>query len=258
MDGFYISETPAAVGAAKGLHLLTTNSGTGQAVQILLEELAEAYGLTWTTTLIHIWSNHEQKREWFLRLNPNGRVPVVIDNRHTPPFAVHESSAGLMYLLENEDKENKFGFEDALERNELFQWLFFWHGSGAPYQGQFIFFGQFAHMEIDYAIARYRNETLRVFGVLEIRLSGKFSAGPRKYLAGKGRGKYSIADIKTWPWVNYWKGSGISKNEMEAFPHLLSWIDRIAQRSAVQTATGPKYGPSNCSLESSLEYDIPR
>lgn len=72
----------------------------------------------------------------FLRLNPNGRIPVLIDNNQSPPFPVHETSAELLYLLKLADKEDKFGFKDELERNEALQWVFFWHGSGAPYQGQ--------------------------------------------------------------------------------------------------------------------------
>ena len=94
------------------------------------------------------------------------------------------------------------------------------------------------------AINRFRNETLRVYGVLEIRLSGKYTGEPRDYLAGFGKGKYSIADMKTWPWVKGWERSGFTKQEMEQFPHLLKWIDRIAQRPAVQRGIGAKYQQS--------------
>ena len=84
------------------------------------------------------------------------------------------------------------------------------------------------------AIERFRNETLRVYGVLEIRLSGKYTGEPREYLAGKGKGKYSVADIGTWPWVKGWSFSGFSEEDMKPFPHLLKWTDRIAERPAVQ------------------------
>jgi glutathione S-transferase len=80
--------------------------------------------------------------------------------------------------------------------------------------------------------------------VLEIRLSGKYTGESREYLAGKGKGKYSVADIKTWPWVKGWDKSGFTKQEMEAFPHLLKWIDRIAERPAVQKGIGSKYTQS--------------
>src|SRR5271156_248683 len=78
------------------------------------------------------------------------------------------------------------------------------------------------------AIERFHNETLRVYGVLEIRLSGKFTGEPRDYLAGAGKGKYSIADIGTWTWVKGWEMSGFTQDEMKEFPHLLKWIARIA------------------------------
>jgi glutathione S-transferase len=107
----------------------------GQKVQIILEELKAAYGTEWTTTLVDIMTN-EQKKEWFLRLDPNGRIPVLVDNTQSPPFTVMETSAELLYLLKFADKDDKFGFKDELERNQCLQWLFFWHGSGAPYQGQ--------------------------------------------------------------------------------------------------------------------------
>ena len=134
-EHLYIAETPAEVKNAKGLHLITQSTPNGQKVQIMLEELAETYGTEWTTTLINI-STNEQKKEWFLRLNPNGRIPVLVDNTQSPPFTVMETSAELLYLLKFADKDDKFGFTDELERSECLQWLFFWHGSGAPYQGQ--------------------------------------------------------------------------------------------------------------------------
>jgi glutathione S-transferase len=120
----------------------------GQKVQILLEELSLAYGTTWSTTLINIMTN-EQKKEWFLRLDPNGRIPVLIDNTQTPPFPVMETSAELLYLLKFADKEDRFGFTDELERNQCLQWMFFWHGSGAPYQGQVNHFSRAAPERIE-------------------------------------------------------------------------------------------------------------
>ena len=91
------------------------------------------------------------------------------------------------------------------------------------------------------AITRFRNETLRVYGVLEIRLSGKYTGEPREYLAGKGKGKYSVADIGTWPWVKGWEMSGFTEEDMKPFPHLKEWIARIAARPAVQRGIGDAY-----------------
>jgi glutathione S-transferase len=91
------------------------------------------------------------------------------------------------------------------------------------------------------AIDRFRKETYRVYGVLEIRLSGRYATNSRDYLAGKDRGRFSIADIGAWTWVKLWRARGFSDEEMEAFPHLLNWIDRIAKRPAVKRGTGNKY-----------------
>ena len=77
--------------------------------------------------------------------------------------------------------------------------------------------------------------------MLEIQLSGKYTGEPRDYLAGNGKGKYSVADIKTWPWVKAYEFSGFTKDDMKPFPHLLKWIDRVAERKAVQTGIGKKY-----------------
>ncbi|KAJ7105891.1 hypothetical protein C8R44DRAFT_886339 [Mycena epipterygia] len=120
------------------------------------------------------------KKEWFLRLNPNGRIPVVVDNTRSPPFPVFETSAQLLYLADHFDKDHKFGFTDPLARRSSG----YFSGTAGARLG----------------IARFKNESLRVFGVLEIRLSGTHAADkqPRHYLVGAGKGKYSIADIKTW------------------------------------------------------------
>lgn len=228
----------------QGLHLLTMSTPNGQKVQILLEELALAYPdspPTWTTTLVDIRTN-DQKKEWFLRLNPNGRIPVLVDNTQSPaPFPVMETSAILLYLLKFADHDDKFGFKDELERITCLEWLFFWHGSGAPYIGQLTHFTRWAPEKIPYAIERYRNETLRVYGVLEIHLSGKYTGEEREYLAGKGKGKYSVADMGTWPWVNQWERSGFSREEMGQFPSLLGWVERIGQREGVKRGCGEKY-----------------
>lgn len=72
----------------------------------------------------------------FLKLDPNGRIPVIVDNTQNPPFPVMETSAELLYLIKFADKKDTYGFKDELERNQCLQWLFFAHGSMAPYQGK--------------------------------------------------------------------------------------------------------------------------
>ncbi len=84
-----------------------------------------------------------------------------------------------------------------------------------------------------------------MYGVLEIHLSGKFTGEPREYLAGNGKGKYSVADIGTWPWVQGYAQVGITEEEVKPFPHLLKWIARIAERPAVQRGTGGAYLPKD-------------
>ena len=91
---------------------------------------------------------NEQKKDWFLRLDPNGRIPILVDHTQSPPFPVMETSAELLYLLKFADKDDVFGFKDELERSQALQWLFFWHGSGAPYQGQVNHFAKFAKEKI--------------------------------------------------------------------------------------------------------------
>lgn len=91
------------------------------------------------------------------------------------------------------------------------------------------------------AINRFRKETYRVFSVLELQLSGVYTGQVKEYLAGSGKGKYSLADIGTWAWVKNWPSSGFTDEEMRQFPQLLKWIERIAERLAVKRGIGEKY-----------------
>lgn len=146
--GVFEDATPSIIKESKGLHLLTMNTPNGQKVQILLEELKDIYpDLKWSNTILNIMTN-VQKEDWFLRLDPNGRIPVLVDSTKSPPFTVHETSAELLYLLKEYDSKDEFGFKDELVRNQCLQWMFFWHGSGAPYQGQLNHFGKFAKDKI--------------------------------------------------------------------------------------------------------------
>ena len=77
--------------------------------------------------------------------------------------------------------------------------------------------------------------------MLELHLSGKYTGTPREYLAGAGAGRYSVADMGTWPWLKGWEYSGFSREEMGAFPHLLEYVERVRARPAVQRGVGEKY-----------------
>ncbi|CZT11422.1 related to URE2-nitrogen catabolite repression regulator [Rhynchosporium graminicola] len=240
-SNFYHEDTPSEIKDAKGLHLITTSTPNGKKVQIMLEELREVYATEFTHTLISLPTN-DQKKDWFLKLNPNGRIPVLVDNTKSPPFPVIETSAIMLYLLKQFDSKDTFGFKDELERSQCLQWLLFWHGSGQPIEGQLNWFGKLAPEKDEFAINRFKKETLRIFGVLEIHLSGKYTNEPRQYLAGTGQGKYSIADMGAWPWVSGYDFSGqITEDEMKDFPHLLMWVKRIADRPAVKKGTAKSY-----------------
>lgn len=80
-----------------------------------------------------------------------------------------------------------------------------------------------------------------MYGVLELHLSGKHTGQQKNFLAGKGEGKYSVADMGTWAWVKNWPGTGFTEEEMNEFPHLLKYIERISERPAVQRGIGEKY-----------------
>lgn len=228
------------------LHLLTMNTPNGKKVQIALEELKKIYKINFSYQLIDIGTN-QQKSEAYLKLNPNGRIPTLIDNQ-TPslynpslPFTVMESAAILLYLAKKVDKDNIFGFSDELERSEALQWLFFGMAGIGPMQGQYSHFNRHAAEKVPYAIKRYHDETLRLYGVLDIHLSGKYTGVKKSYLAGKGQGKYSWADIAIWPWVKIYDRSGISEEEMNEFPALKAWVERIGERPAVQEGSSEKY-----------------
>jgi glutathione S-transferase len=239
MASLYRKDTPDVVKNAEGIHLMTMSTPNGQKTQILLEELAAKYGLEFTFNLIDIRTN-EQKKDWFLAINPNGRIPVIIDNTVSPPFPVHETSAQLMYLQSKYDTENEWGFTDQLEKSQMIQWLFFYHGSVQPYQGQVNHFLRVAPEKLPYAIDRFKNEVLRVFGVLEIHLSGKYTGQERDWLAGNGKGKYSIADMSAWPWAKNAPRTS-TEEQLKDFPHLLKWIGRVAERPAVKLGISEKY-----------------
>jgi glutathione S-transferase len=112
-------------------------------------------------------SKSEQKEEWFLKINPNGRIPAIVDHDNND-YAVFESGAEMMYLAE---KAGKLYPQDFNKRHEVNQWLFFLNAGVGPMQGQANHFVRFAPEKIEYAINRYRNETIRLWGVLEERLT---------------------------------------------------------------------------------------
>jgi glutathione S-transferase len=194
------------------IDLYTAPTPNGWKASIALEEL----GLPYTTRPVRL-DHLEQKQEWFLRINPNGRIPAIVDHDEGG-FAVFESGAILLYLAE---KTGRLLPADRRGRSLAIQWLMFQMGGIGPMQGQANVFYRYAPEKIPYAIERYQRETRRLYEVLDRRL------GEAPYLAGE----YSIADIATWPWVSIHGWAGVA---VDGLPHLERWLEQVGVRPAVQ------------------------
>ena len=194
------------------IELYTAPTPNGWKVSIALEELALPYAVHGLS-----FAKAEQKEDWFLGINPNGRIPAIVD-RDNGDFPVFESGAILLYLAE---KTGKLIPSDSKGRSVVTQWLMFQMGGVGPMMGQANVFFRYAPDKIPYAIARYQRETHRLFTVLERRL------GEVAYLGGD----YSIADIATWPWVHGHDWAGVS---VDGLPNLQRWLAAVGARPAVQ------------------------
>jgi GSH-dependent disulfide-bond oxidoreductase len=201
------------------IDLYTAPTPNGWKVSIALEEL----GLSYAAHLVNILEG-EQKKPWFVAINPNGRIPAIVD-REAGNFAVFESGAILIYLAE---KTGRLMPSDAKGRSLVLQWLMFQMGGIGPMMGQTNVFFRYFPEKIQPAIDRYQNETRRLFGVVESRLQD------HEYLAGD----YSIADIANWSWVRTHNWSGV---EIDHFPRLRRWLERIAARPAAQKGIAMPY-----------------
>ncbi|MDX9741685.1 MAG: glutathione S-transferase N-terminal domain-containing protein [Gammaproteobacteria bacterium] len=202
------------------LELFTASTPNGHKASIALEEL----GLEYRVRPIS-FDRKEQKEPWYLELNPNGRIPTLIDHGEDG-FVVFESGAILVYLAE---KTGRLMPTDAKGRSLVMQWLMFQMGGIGPMMGQANVFYRYAPEKIPYAIDRYQRESRRLLEVLDTRLEKS------EYLAGD----YSIADIATWPWARIYKWAGVS---IDGLPHLARWLNAIAERPAAQRGIAiPEY-----------------
>jgi glutathione S-transferase len=194
------------------IDLYTASTPNGWKASVALEEL----GLPYEVHPIDLMKG-EQKEADYLAINPNGRIPTIVD-RDEGGFAVFESGAILMYLAE---KTGRLMPTDAKGRSLVVQWLMFQMGGVGPMMGQANVFYRYFPEKIQPAIDRYQNESKRLLAVLDGRLAG------HEYLAGD----YSIADIANWCWVRTHKWSGVDVDDL---PNLRRWIDALAARPACE------------------------
>jgi glutathione S-transferase/GST-like protein len=194
------------------IDLYTAATPNGHKVSIALEEL----GLPYTLRVLDL-AKGEQKTPAFLAINPNGRIPAIIDHE-AGGFAVFESGAILIYLAE---KTGRLMPTDVQGRSRVIQWLMFQMGGVGPMMGQANVFFRYFPEKIQPAIDRYQGESKRLLIVLDGHLKD------HEYLAGD----YSIADIANWAWVRTHRWSGVDVSDL---PHLQRWLDAIRQRPAVQ------------------------
>lgn len=192
--------------------LYTAPTPNGHKASILLEEL----GVSYRVVPVDLGKG-EQKRPEYVALNPNGRIPTLVDHAQDD-FAIFESGAILIYLAE---QHGRFLPADMRGRSRVIQWLMFQMGGLGPMQGQANVFFRYFPEKIQPAIDRYQNETRRLYEVLDHRLQG------REFLCDD----YSIADIAHFTWVNIHGWAGVSLDGLE---HLAAWRERIRARPAVQ------------------------
>ena len=188
-------------------------TGNGKKITIMLEEC----GLPYRVIPVNIGKG-DQFRPEFLRLSPNNKMPAIVDHgAEGGPLSIFESGAILEYLA---DKTGRFLPREPRGRFEVLQWLYWQVGGLGPMAGQAHHFLRYAPQRIEYARERFRNETARLYLVMNTRLAD------REFLAGD----YSIADMAAWPWVfrHDWQ-----EQDLNDFPNLQRWFGTIAARPAV-------------------------
>lgn len=194
------------------IDLYTAATPNGWKISIMLEECR----LPYTVHPIDLMAN-EQKSPEFLAMNPNGRIPVIVD-RENDNFTLFESGAILLYLAE---KTGKFLSGDDNTRALQIQWLMFQMGGLGPMMGQANVFFRYLEERVPTAIKRYQSESRRLLEVLDTHLAES------EYLAGD----YSVADIANWTWARGYLWPGLS---IDGLDNLQRWLSAIEERTAVQ------------------------
>ncbi len=200
------------------IHLYTASTMNGWKPIIFLEEVGVKYDLTQID-----FSRKHQKDPEYIKLNPNGRIPTIVD-RSNNNFVVFESGAILWYLAE---KYRMFLPVDLKHKSTTLQWLMFQMANVGPMMGQAMYFQRIASKlgeKHPFAINRYVNESRRLLEVLNTHLEGK------KYLVND---EYTIADMATYPWARSYYWANVSVNDLT---HLQAWFENIDVREATQRA----------------------
>jgi GSH-dependent disulfide-bond oxidoreductase len=185
----------------------------GRKVAIFLEEAEIAYNLVPVDT-----TKGDQFSPSYLALNPNNKIPTIVDFRNGQPWTVFESGAILLHLAE---REGRFLPSDPRRRSECIQWLMWQKGGFGPMLGQAHHFNYYAPEKLPYAVERYSNEAERLYRVLDRRLDG------REFVVDD----YTIVDMAIWPWITPRKLQNI---DLVEFPNVAAWNDRIKNRPGVR------------------------
>jgi GST-like protein len=212
----------------KPIELYFFPTPNGHKISAMLEEL----GVPYTVHIIHIGKGDQFTPE-FLAISPNNKIPAIVDPEGPggQPISIFESGAILKYLA---TKFGKFYPADPRQQVLVDEWLFWQVGGFGPMLGQNHHFALYAPEKIEYAIKRYRDETHRLYGVLNKQLEG------RDYIAGD----FSIADLASIGWARGWERQGM---DLAEFPNVAAWIDRVSNRP------GAKAG---LALTSEKKYDL--
>ncbi|MDH3623593.1 MAG: glutathione S-transferase N-terminal domain-containing protein [Myxococcales bacterium] len=192
------------------IDLYTAPTPNGHKASVTLEELE----LPYEAHFVNIGAG-EQNQDWYLEINPNGRIPTIVD-RDADNLAVFDSGAIMVYLAE---KTGRLLPASGPGRARTLSWLAFQLGHIGPMMGQANVFYRYFPEKIQPVIDRYQNESRRLFEVLDRRL------GQSEWLADE----FSIADIANWCWVRTYKWSGVSRDGLE---HLDRWLGAMKQRPA--------------------------
>ena len=205
------------------LEFYTSPTPNGWKVAMTLEEM----GLDYRLRTVNL-SAGEQQEETYLNINPNGRIPAIVDDG----FAVFESGAIMLYLAE---KTGTLMPRDAKGRSEVIQWLMFQMAGIGPMQGQAVVFVRYFPEDIPAAKDRYINESRRLYEVLDRRLEG------REWLVND----FSIADIANWSWIRSYKWARIP---IEGLDNLSRWMDQMLNRPACERGANIPPSPGRADL----------